>query len=93
MEAVNGKLPETVEQLTGGGGRHKLFTHVAGVNNKVDFLPGIDLKGEGGYIVVPPSIHNTGKTYEWEWSSMPGEVEMAAHPAWLVAMIKRALPP
>lgn len=89
LEDKHGKLPSTVEQITGSGGRHILFRCPDfTVANKVRLAPGIDVKGCGGYVVAPPSLHVSGKRYEWELSSRPGEVEIAAAPAWLVAMLR-----
>ena len=59
---------ETYTSLTGGGGRHLLFRAPAGVeikNSAGKLAPGIDVRGVGGYIVLPPSIHPSGKPYEW----------------------------
>ena len=58
-----GQHLETVEVLTGGGGRHVLFHH-AGV--KIDTVasklgPGVDVRGDGGYIIAPPSMHASGR--------------------------------
>lgn len=64
-----GALPDTVEQITGSGSSHFLFRYKEGIGNKVDLMPGIDIGGDGGFIVVAPSIHETGKHYEWELSS------------------------
>ena len=60
-----GPTPETAEAITGGGGRHFFFRHVAGAKCKV-LAPGVDLKADGGYVVLPPSIHPSGKAYEWD---------------------------
>lgn len=53
--------------LSGGGGFHLYFKH-PGLNlkNKAGILPGIDFRGDGGYIVAPPSMHKSGKIYGWE---------------------------
>ena len=80
LESQYGEMPATVEQLTGGGGRHLLFRHRDGVRNKVGLLPGLDIRGEGGYIVVAPSVHESGRTYCWEDSSRPGDIESAEWP-------------
>lgn len=84
LEAQHAKLPHTVEQLTGGGGRHLCFAH-PGVNikNRAGLKPGIDIRGDGGYIVVEPSLHASGRRYAFELSSLPGEVELAEMPRWL----------
>ncbi|PGR23026.1 DNA primase [Priestia megaterium] len=83
----NGKLPNTVEAITGGGGKHILFKYQGQVSNKVEILPGIDIRGDGGYIVVSPSIHYSGGAYEWELSSHPIHVPLAEIPKWLLYMI------
>ncbi|MHB1255100.1 MAG: bifunctional DNA primase/polymerase [Dethiobacteraceae bacterium] len=90
LEEKNGKLPATVEAITGSGGRHILFKCPSdtGVGNKVALAPGLDIRGDGGYIVAAPSLHVSGRVYTWELSSRPGEAEMAAAPAWLLDMIK-----
>ena len=50
-----------------GKGYHAYYQYKEGVRNfqKRDDLPGIDLRGDGGYVVAPPSIHKSGKQYQW----------------------------
>lgn len=81
----HGGAPETIESQTGGGGRHLLFAPDPRVGNTTSRLgPGIDTRGRGGYIVVPPSIHSSGREYTWELSSSPDQVKLAQLPDWLV---------
>ena len=75
-----GKLPDTPEVLTGGGGRHLYFTCDQDLPNKVSLLPGIDLRSEGGYVVAPKSGHISGRRYEWEASSRPDSMKPAILP-------------
>jgi hypothetical protein len=79
----HGEIPDTVESLTGGGGRHILYRHQDGVRNSARRLPGLDIRGEGGYIIAAPSVHESGRQYHWEHSSRPGEAEIAKWPDWL----------
>jgi len=56
--------------ITGGGGRHLYFKHpndkaISNFQARPD-LKGIDLRGDGGYVVAPPSKHKSGKEYTWE---------------------------
>ena len=56
LEAEHGPLPETLTFRTPSGGLHFYFNHVEGVSNKTGKLPvGIDIRGDGGYVIVPPS--------------------------------------
>jgi len=63
-----GLNPMTAISLTGGGGRHLLFRipQDCKIKNSAGKLaPGIDVRGAGGYVVLPPSIHPNGKPYAW----------------------------
>ncbi|WP_164214454.1 bifunctional DNA primase/polymerase [Virgibacillus sp. YIM 98842] len=82
-----GGLPETVEQITGSKGSHFLFKYQEGIGNKVDLLPGIDIRGDNGFIVASPSIHISGDRYEWELSSHPLEIRINEAPKWLLDMV------
>lgn len=91
LEREHGPLPVTVEAITGGGGRHLYFAHPGGmVHNKVGVLPGIDVRGDGGCVVAPPSIHPSGNRYRWAKRRSPEEVEAAPLPHWLLALIAPA---
>lgn len=87
FEREHAPLPATVESLTGGGGRHVYFRHPGGrAPNRVGLLPGIDVRGDGGCVVAPPSIHPSGVAYAWRAGRAPGAVPLAALPeAWLPA--------
>jgi hypothetical protein len=64
--SMNGEIPRTLRSRTGGGGRHIFFQHPGHHVKSHTMMPGIDLKGDGGYVVAPPSIHASGERYEWE---------------------------
>lgn len=78
-------LPHTIEALTGGGGRHVYFAHPGGtIRNRVGLAPGIDLRGDGGMVVAPPSLHPSGRRYAWEISHHPDDTPLAPLPRWLL---------
>ena len=84
LEREHYQLPQSMESVTGGGGRHVYFRHPGGtVNNRTNIEPGIDLRGDGGCIVAPPSLHPSGKRYRWKKGHAPGEIEIALLPDWL----------
>ncbi|MGM0584965.1 MAG: bifunctional DNA primase/polymerase [Pseudomonadota bacterium] len=86
IEARHGALPGTVEAETGGGGRHLYFAHPGGERrNRAGLAPGLDLRGDGGLIVAPPSIHPSGRPYRWREGRAPGEAPLARPPVWLLA--------
>ncbi len=50
-----------------GKGWQLFFKHPgAPISNRAGIIPGLDTRGDGGYVVAPPSIHPNGKTYKWE---------------------------
>ena len=53
--------------LTGGGGCHRFFSHPGRkVPTRKGILPGMDIRGDGGFIVAPPSVHASGRQYSWD---------------------------
>ena len=53
--------------LTGGGGAHRIMAHPGRkVFTRTGVLPGMDVRGDGGFIVAPPSVHASGRQYSWD---------------------------
>ena len=93
LEHRFGGLPQTVEAISGGGGRHIYFAHPGGtLRNRVGLAPGIDLRGDGGMIIAPPSVHPNGRRYEWEVSHHPDDTPLAPLPPWLKAEVSGETP-
>lgn len=93
LEREHGPLPRTLEVLTGGGGRHLYFAHPGGnVRNRVAIAPGIDLRGDGGCVVAPPSLHPGGRHYRWVPDHGPGDVDPAPLPHWLLRLVAENAP-
>lgn len=65
FETVNGKLPETVEVVTGSNGRHYYYRTTRELHPFANPELGIDLRAEGSYVVAPPSVHPNGTPYEF----------------------------
>lgn len=85
LEAKYGPLPATLTQRTGrlDGGRQFIYRRPPGVdirNSAGKLGDGLDVRSIGGYFIAPPSIHPTGKTYEWIDPNCP----IAELPAWVV---------
>jgi hypothetical protein len=91
LERQHGQLPPLTPRVrTGGGGLHYYFkwpTDGTVIRNctRLHGLP-IDVRGEGGYVVAPPSRHRSGTAYAWELA--PGEGIPAEAPAWLLALVR-----
>jgi putative DNA primase/helicase len=81
--------PATVTVKTGSGGTHYYFQYPVNmvIGNYVSKLgKGIDIRGEGGQVVVPPSIHPNGTPYEW--INSPETTEIASAPKWILDGLK-----
>ena len=65
LEAEHGPLPDTWTALTGGGGEHRHFL-CSGRVRTFDLAPGLTLKAEGGYVIMPPSLHESDNRYQWD---------------------------
>ncbi len=78
----------TVTAVTGSGGIHALFRHPGQQlrNSASKVGRGIDVRGDGGYIVAAPSLHASGASYAWAEGRSPDEAELAEMPAWLLEL-------
>lgn len=81
VQRDHGALPEGRRVATGGGGLHVYFRHPGGtIRNHAGRLgPGVDLRGDGGYVLAPPSHHASGGTYEL----LPGPRCLPDLPDWI----------
>jgi len=99
LEKDHGTLPPSVESITARG-RHVWFRYPTDglvPNSASKVAPGCDIRGNGGYVLAPPSIHPSGRRYEW---SVDCADALAAAPAWLLDRVSQpvngatpALPP
>jgi hypothetical protein len=91
-EAGEEKLPHTAVQITAHG-NHSFCQHPGFPvkNSTGKIAPGVDIRGDGGYIVVAPSIHpDTEEPYQWREHRDPWSVEILPGPDWLIEKIKNA---
>jgi hypothetical protein len=86
LEEHNNSIePETWQQMTGGGGRQLFFKAPADWHAPTNRTPiGVDVRGQGGFAVLPPSLHISGKSYEWKAGCAPWEADLADAPDWLL---------
>lgn len=85
-------LKTTARVLTGGGGWHAYYAHPGGdVPNDAGrrLGAGLDVRGDGGYVVAPPSRHPSGIPYRWY---MRMQREVAPLPEWLAERLIQASP-
>ncbi len=85
LSELPGELPKTTTARTGGGGLHMLYRYPAGeeIRNSASKLgAGIDVRGEGGYVIAPPS--RTTGPYEWI-----ERLPLADTPAWLLEALRK----
>lgn len=77
-------LPRTPCVKTGSGGWHYYYRYPNDrtIKNSAGFRPRMDVRGEGGFIVAPPSRHVSGEDYAWE--IRPDEEDLAEVPDWVV---------
>jgi putative DNA primase/helicase len=92
LEREHGELPHTIEAITWSGGRHIFFKYPErGIGCKTGIRPGIDIRGDGGYVIAPPSVIE-GRSYAWEVSHLPEETMIADAPEWLLDLLEEKQP-
>lgn len=77
-----GELPNTKVIRTGGGGLHIYFRRVVGLRNSTSLIaPGLDVRGDGGYVVIEGGIHESGDVYK-----LLSDEPLADMPAWMIEL-------
>jgi putative DNA primase/helicase len=81
LESEHGPLPLTLCSITPRGGRHYLFRWNGVIirSSTAKIGAGIDVRGDGGYFIAPPSVRVDGAAYRWENAN----VAILKAPAWL----------
>ena len=89
-DVTNLALPSTGAVVTGGGGRHYYFEYHLPLGNSAGRLGAhIDVRGDGGQVVYPGSVHpDTGVVYEWLPGHAPWETKLANLPAEIVDKLR-----
>lgn len=81
LQDEHSEIVETLTAATGGGGSHIFFARPSdGLRGSVSKIgEGLDIRGDGNYIVAPPSLHASGQRYKWK-----NERDIALIPEWLL---------
>jgi hypothetical protein len=88
IEAEHEPFPPTRVSITGKG-RHFWFrTTVPIACSAGKIAPGVDVRGDGGYVVAPPSVHPNGTVYKWIDDTVPP----AMAPRWLIELTRKQPP-
>lgn len=89
-EHNNGAEPETWQQVTGGGGRQLFFRGApdwSAPTNRTKLK--VDIRGQGGFAVLPPSLHASGNNYAWKPGCAPWERAVFDAPGWLMEAVDK----
>ena len=83
-----GGFPATVKATSGKGEHHYMKHPGFETRNNVNRKLTIDIRGDGGYIVAPPSIHGSGNQYTWITGSSMFDIEPAECNEWMIDYLK-----
>lgn len=83
LQRAHGPLGDPLWQRTPSGGWHAVYANPDGLGNTSRRLgDGLDTRGQGGYVVVAPSVHPNGGRYAWRTRGEP-----PPPPAWLTGLL------
>lgn len=90
LEQQHRTLPETQETATGSGGWHLHFAYsgVTLANTAGVLGAGLDIRSDGGNVVLPGSVHISGRVYEYEATHSPEDILLALMPTWLILLLQ-----
>lgn len=91
LTAEHGDLPDTIEAESPSGSWHLYFRYPVGmtIGNSASLVaPGVDVRGDGGMVVAPPSV-KPGNPRPYRWINPPGFFDLADCPEWLLNLCTR----
>jgi putative DNA primase/helicase len=90
LERQHGRLGPTWRVVTGGGGSHAWFRSSDEPlrSSAGQLAPGLDVRADGGYVVVPPSRHLSGSAYRWAEGGCPDSTLLTEASPWLLSQIR-----
>jgi hypothetical protein len=86
LEAKYGALPVTRQAISPSGSVHRYFRHPGNIkirNSAGELGEGIDVRGDGGMVITPPSVNPDGRAYTWL-----NREPLAPMPGWLVELTR-----
>lgn len=92
LSQEHGPLPETIQAISPSGSVHYYFRYPSDRrigNSAGQVAPGVDVRGDGGMIVAPPSVRADGA---YRWVRSPGEFGPAEPPEWVLKRLEKAIP-
>ena len=95
LEEQHGSLPDTPKAKTGRG-VHIYFCYNPAFpvkNTAGEIASHIDTRGAGGYTILPPSRHYSGRQYQWVTGGSPADTPVAPPPDWLLELLKNSRKP
>ena len=67
LKEIDVELPKTLSATSGKGGKHYYFKTNIDIKTRTNYpCKGVDIRGKGGLIIAPPSIHENGNRYKWD---------------------------
>src|SRR2546430_285237 len=88
LRSMTGSLPKPRDDTPCGSKLRRLSRDAS----FLAAIPGLDFKATGGFVVAPPSVHASGRRYEWSPGRSPSEIPLAALPEWLGDAARRPSP-
>lgn len=77
LEDVLQQYPTDMVVKTGSGGYHLYYQHPGVlIGNRVNLMPGVDIRADGGFAVLPPTVHENGSEYQWISKGPAGKFPM-----------------
>jgi hypothetical protein len=91
IEKIHGAMPRTWRARTGSGGEHIYFATSSSVirNSRGQLATGVDIRGQGGFAILPPSLHISGNRYAWQRGCAPDELPLAPLPSSIAATLEQ----